>query len=227
MSFSSYLQIVKIENEKGVSTRTKKPFDFLVAQCVLLDETGAPTQSGRMVVPDALRPLVKLDVYQAGFALTVAGMGQRKGEVVPRLLSLVSLSTGEIAKADIPSVQALQILKIDELKTGVSDSGREWSRLNCEVMLLEPSSTGKFVAGDVGRIAVPESLREGLRVGSYTGGFSLGVATFGDEKQRNEVGARLVSLIPMQGGLRIGLPAGFKPGSAPPVMAPAAESAKA
>lgn len=227
MSFSSYLQIVKIENEKGVSTRTKKPFDFLVAQCVLLDETGAPTQSGRMVVPDALRPLVKLDVYQAGFALTVAGMGQRKGEVVPRLLSLVSLSTGEIAKADIPSVQALQILKIDELKKGVSDSGREWSRLNCEVMLLEPSSTGKFVAGDVGRIAVPESLREGLRVGSYTGGFSLGVATFGDEKQRNEVGARLVSLIPMQGGLRIGLPAGFKPGSPPPVMAPAAESAKA
>lgn len=227
MSFSSYLQIVKVENEKGVSTRTKKPFDFLVAQCVLLDENGLPTQSGRMVVPDALRHLVKLDVYQAGFALTVAAMGQRKGEVVPRLLSLTSLTTGEIAKSDLPTVQALQILKIDELKTGVSDSGREWSRLNCEVMLLEPSSGGKFVAGDVGRIAVPESLREGLRVGSYTGGFSLGVATFGDEKQRNEVGARLVSLIPMQGGLRIGLPAGFRPGSAPPVMAPAAESSKA
>ena len=226
MSFSSYLQIVKIENEKGVSTRTKKPFDFLVAQCVLLDETGAPTQSGRMVVPDALRSLVKLDVYQAGFALTVAGMGQRKGEVVPRLLSLTSLTTGEIAKADTPSVQALQILKIDELKTGTSESGREWSRLNCEVMLLEPSATG-MVAGDVGRIAVPEALREGLRVGSYSGGFSLGVATFGDEKQRNEVGARLVSLTPIKGGLRIGLPAGFKPGSAPPVLAPAADAAKA
>lgn len=226
MSFSSYLQIVKLENEKGVSIRTKKPYDFMVAQCVLLDENGAPTQSGRMMVPESLRPVVKLDVYQAGFALTVAGMGQRKGEVVPRLLSLTSLTTGEIAKNDLPTVQAFQILKIDDLKTGVSEGGREWSRLNCEVMLLEPSGNGKFVAGDVGRIAVPESLRDGLRVGSYTGGFSLGVPTFGDEKQRNEVSARLVSLTPIQGGLRIGLPAGFKPGSAPPVMAPAAEAAK-
>lgn len=225
MSFSSYLQVVKLENEKGVSQRTKKPYDFMVAQCVLLDETGAPTQSGRMMVPEALRPVVKLDVYQAGFALTVAGMGQRKGEVVPRLLSLTSLSTGELAKADLPSVQAFQILKIDELKTGISDSGRAWSRLNCEVMLLEPSG-GKFVAGDVGRIAVPENLRDGLRVGSYTGGFSLGVSTFGDEKQKHEVGARLVSLTPMQGGMRIGFPAGFKAGSAPPVMAPAAEPSK-
>lgn len=227
MSFSSYLQVVKLENEKGVSARTKKPYDFIVAQCVLLDENGAPTQSGRMMVPDALRSIVKLDVYQAGFALTVAGMGQRKGEVVPRLLSLTSLTTGEVAKADLPTVQALQILKIDALKEGISESGRAWSRLNCEVMLLEPSGGGKFVAGDVGRIAVPESLREGLRVGSYTGGFSLDVPTFGDEKQRNEVGARLVSLTLMQGGLRIGLPAGFKPGSAPPVMAPAADTAKA
>lgn len=226
MSFSSYLQVVKLENEKGVSKRTKKPYDFMVAQCVLLDENGAPTQSGRMMVPEALRPVVKLDVYQAGFALTVAGMGQQKGEVVPRLLSLTSLSTGELAKADLPSVQAFQILKIDELKTGISESGRAWSRLNCEVMLLEPSG-GKFVAGDVGRIAVPESLRDGLRVGSYTGGFSLGVSTFGDEKQKHEVGARLVSLTPMQGGMRIGFPAGFKAGSAPPVMAPAPEAAKA
>lgn len=227
MSFSSYLQVVKLENEKGVS-RTKKPYDFVVAQCVLLDEAGMPTQSGRMMVPDALRPIVRLDVYQAGFALTVAGMGQRKGEVVPRLLSLTSLTTGEVAKNDLPTVQAFQILKIDDLKIGISEStGREWSRLNCEVMLLEPSGGGKFTAGDVGRIAVPESLRDGLRVGSYAGGFSLGVATFGDEKQRNEVGARLVSLTPMQGGLRIGLPAGFKPGSAPPVMSPAPEPAKA
>lgn len=226
MSFSSYLQVVKLENERGIAARTKKPYDFMVAQCVLLDETGAPTQTGRMMVPESLRSVVKLDVYQAGFALTVAGMGQRKGEVVPRLLSLTSLTTGEIAKNNLPAVQALQILKIDDLKTGISDSGREWSRLNCEVMLLEPSGNGKFVAGDVGRIAVPESLREGLRVGSYTGGFSLAVAAFGDEKQRNEVGARLVSLTPMQGGLRIGLPAGFKPGSAPPVLA-SAEAAKA
>lgn len=222
MSFSSYLQIVKLENEKGVSQRTKKPYDFMVAQCVLLDENGAPLQSGRMMVPEAFRATVKLDVYQAGFALTVAGMGARKGEVVPRLMSLTSLTTGEMGRSELPSVQAFQILKIDALKEGVSEAtGRAWSRLNCEVMLLEPGTGGKFAAGDVGRIAVPEDLRDGLRVGSYMGNFSLSVSTFGDEKQKHEVSARLVGLTPMQGGLRIGLPAGFKPGSAPPVLASA------
>lgn len=227
MSFSSYIQVVKLENEKGTSKRTQKPYDFMVAQCVLLDENGLPTQSGRMMVPEALRAVVKLDVYQAGFALTVAGMGLRKGEVTPRLLSLTSLSTGEHAKQDMPHSQALQILKIDEVKTGISKSGNAWSRLNAEVMLLEPSPNGKFVAGDVGRIAVPESMREGLRPGSYTAGFSLGVKTYGDEKEVNEVSARLVSIIPMSGGLRIGFPAGFKPGSPPPAaVAPAADAVK-
>lgn len=225
MSFSSYLQIVKLDNEKGVSQRTKKPYDFLVAQCVLLDENGLPTQSGRMMVPEALRPAVKLDVYQAGFALTVAGMGVRKGEVVPRLLSLTSLTTGAIGYSALPSVQAFQILRIDPLREGVSEAtGRAWSRQNCEVMLLEPGTGGKFAAGDVGRIAVPEDLRDGLRVGSYMGGFSLSVSTYGDEKTKHEVSARLVSITPMQGGLRVGFPAGFKPGSAPPVFVPPASA---
>ncbi len=225
--FSSYLQVVKVENEKGVSARTKKPYDFVVAQCVLLDENGTPTQAGRMMVPDAFRALVKHDVYQAGFALTVASMGARKGEVVPRLMSLTSLTSGEQARSALPSVQAMQILRIDDLKTGVSDNGREWSRLNCEVLLLEPSATGKYVAGDVGRISVPEPLRAGLRVGSYTGAFSLGVSTFGEEKSKHEVSARLVGLTPMQGGLRIGLPAAIKVPAVAGASASTSDSVKA
>lgn len=211
MSFSSIIQVVTLTNETGVSKATKKPFDFLLAKCLLLDETGSLQQTGRMVVPEALRASLALDTYSVGFALTVASFGKRKGEVVPRILSLTSMSTGVIAATATPACQILQILKIDDLKTGVSESGRPWSRLSCEVMLLTEKD-GKYVPADVGRIAIPEAMRDGLKVGTYSGTFSLGVQTFGDEKEKHEVSARLTGLTPVQGGFVVGLP---RPPAAP------------
>lgn len=220
MSLTSILQIVKLENEKGTSKATKRAYDFIVAQCLLLDEFGAVQQTGRMMVPDSLRADVALDVYAAGFTLTVAGMGKRKGEVVPRLQSLTSMSSGAVALTKIPSCQTLQILKIDDLKTGISDSGREWSRLNCEVMLLDLVD-GKYVPSDVGRIAIPEALREGLTVGAYSGVFALSVQTFGDEKEKHEVSARLTGLTRIPGGFKVGLPKPVPAARAASASAPA------
>jgi len=222
MSFSSILQVVKIENEKGVSQRTKRPYDFIIAQCLLLNESGGVEQTGRMMVPDSLRKSIALDVYQAGFSLTVAGMGKRKGEIVPRLMSLTSLNSGEVSVSSIPSCQHLQVLKVNDLQSGISQKGSPWTRQTCEVMLLD-SVDGKFVPSDVGRLIVPESMREGLSVGAYSGTFALHVSTYGDEKDVHEVSARLTSLKRVGGGFKVGLPKQLASALSPVKPSPVAE----
>ncbi len=83
----------------------------------------------------------------------------------------------------------VQILKVNEPEKGVSKkTGQPWERHTAECMLLDDSGAIECV----GRLNLPESLREGIQPGIFRAGFALTVPTFGDQK--GDITARLTSL---------------------------------
>lgn len=228
MTFASILQIVSLDPlQKGISARTKKPYEVQTAQCLLLNENGGVEQTGRMRIPDEWRPTVREDVYSVGFTLSVAQFGENKGLLIPRFTSLTSLSSGVMTAPTAPGVQVLQILRLDEPQTGTYDNGRDWVRQNAEVMLLEKvGNEFKPAPAGVGRMNVPEAFRDVVKVGAFSCAFALDVPTYGSTdkaiKAKHEVTARLTGLTPIQGGFRVGLPK-----SAPAARPAASEAVKA
>ncbi len=83
----------------------------------------------------------------------------------------------------------VQILKVNEVQKGVSaKTGKPWERHTAECMLL--SDTGEIEC--VGRLVIPDSLRENIQPGIFRAGFALVVPTFGDQK--GDITARLTAL---------------------------------
>lgn len=64
------LQILKVNDLKsGVSKKTGNPYELQDAECVLLDDKGAPSQIGVLSIPKELRGKVEPGVYTGNFAL--------------------------------------------------------------------------------------------------------------------------------------------------------------
>ena len=94
MSFSSLIQVLKVnEVVKGVS-KAGNAYERHSAECLLLDEKGGVECVGRLVIPEALRPLVAVGTFTAGFTLRVPTFGDRKGDIEAALVSLVPVSRG-------------------------------------------------------------------------------------------------------------------------------------
>lgn len=86
----------------------------------------------------------------------------------------------------------IQVLKVNEVEKGVSKkTGQPWERHTAECMLLDDSGEVECV----GKLTIPQALRETVAKGVFRAGFSLVVPTFGDQK--GEISARLVSLQPV------------------------------
>lgn len=62
----------------------------------------------------------------------------------------------------------IQIIKINELKTGVKE-GRAWEMQDCECILLDDSGQPR----EVGVLPIPKALRGQVQVGTYIGSFAL------------------------------------------------------
>ncbi|MES2949351.1 MAG: hypothetical protein V4858_12500 [Pseudomonadota bacterium] len=86
----------------------------------------------------------------------------------------------------------VNILKVNELETGVSGkTGKPWDRMTAECALLDDDG----VLECVGRLVIPQAMREGIKTGVYRAGFALVVPTFGDQK--GDITARLTALTPV------------------------------
>jgi len=83
----------------------------------------------------------------------------------------------------------LQILKINDPKTGVSKkTGNPYDMQDCECLLINDDGS----VGSVGVLQVPKSLRDVVKVGTFTASFAL-QAGFQDRR----IGAVLTGLIPL------------------------------
>ncbi len=86
----------------------------------------------------------------------------------------------------------IQVLKINEVEKGISKkTGQPWERHTAECMLLADDGS----IDCVGRLVIPQVMRETLQVGTFRAGFALVVPTFGDQK--GDISARLTSLLPV------------------------------
>lgn len=100
----------------------------------------------------------------------------------------------------------IQVLKVNEVVKGVSKkTGNAYERHSAECVLLDSSGAIECV----GRLVIPEALRDAVKPGHFSAGFTLRVPTFGDRK--GDIEAALVTLQPLQraanGSLTIAPPA--------------------
>lgn len=64
------IQILKVNDVKsGVSSKSGKPYELQDAECVLLDDHGAPSQIGVLNIPKDMRGKVQPGVFTGSFAL--------------------------------------------------------------------------------------------------------------------------------------------------------------
>lgn len=89
MSFSSTIQILKVD--EPVTRKGKDGSDYTIntAQCALLTDDGRLDKVGRLRIPEALKESVKEGIFRATFSLAVAEWGQNKGDVVTQLVGIV------------------------------------------------------------------------------------------------------------------------------------------
>jgi hypothetical protein len=91
MSFSSTIQVLKVENEERTSKRTNNTYQHFAARVILLTDEGEVDTVGvinsRRITPE-LRDSMKLGTYRATFALKVPDFGEDKGDVVCMLTGL-------------------------------------------------------------------------------------------------------------------------------------------
>jgi hypothetical protein len=88
MSFSSIIQVLKVDiedkkNKSGETYQTRK------AECLLLNESGSIEVAGGMPLSKELAENLKPGIYTAGFSMVRQEYGDRRGDIVARLVSMV------------------------------------------------------------------------------------------------------------------------------------------
>lgn len=85
----------------------------------------------------------------------------------------------------------IQIIKVNEVETGISKkTGSPWERHTAECIILDDDGA----VNCVGKLDIPPALRGNVQCGTFRGGFSFFVPTYGNDQGR--ITARLVSLLP-------------------------------
>lgn len=88
MSHSSTIQILKMNDVvKGIS-KAGAAWERHTAETMLLNDDGSIECVGKLDIPPALRGLVAVGTWRAGFSLQVPTFGDDQGKVVSRLVSL-------------------------------------------------------------------------------------------------------------------------------------------
>jgi hypothetical protein len=77
---SAIIQIIRV-NEKRSGTKDGRAWELQDAECLLLDEHGAPQQVGVLSIPKDLRGKVQPGVFTGSFALQ-SGLRDRRIEAV-------------------------------------------------------------------------------------------------------------------------------------------------
>ena len=95
MSFSSMIQVLKVDPPKAIKTRDGNEFTAYTAQTALLSDEGELLKVGELRLSDAIRESVKTGVFRASFSLEVAQWGKNKGEVIAVLTGLVPVQSGK------------------------------------------------------------------------------------------------------------------------------------
>lgn len=96
MQHTSIVQILKVDNKKGKSSKTGRDYEIETAECLLLTDTGEVSQVGVLDVPPDLRGKVQPGTYTASFTMRAAYDTRRIQSV---LVGLTAIPAQKAAKA--------------------------------------------------------------------------------------------------------------------------------
>lgn len=109
MSFTSTIQVLKVENEQRTSKRTGKEYTHFAARCITLDDDGQVDNVGvirsDLVVPE-LRDAIRVGTFRATFGLKVPDFGENKGDLVAMLTGLVPFPQKQATATPAPAAPA-------------------------------------------------------------------------------------------------------------------------
>lgn len=91
----SYIQVIKVNDQRsGVSKKTGNPYSMQDCECMLLDEAGAPSSVGVLMIPKDLMGKVQPGTYAASFTL---GTDQER-RIIARVVQLtpVKIEGGKV-----------------------------------------------------------------------------------------------------------------------------------
>ncbi|MFM2276395.1 MAG: hypothetical protein RL211_2267 [Pseudomonadota bacterium] len=92
MSFSSTIQVLKVDPVEKKQGKDGGEYEVHTAQTALLLDDGTLDKVGRLRIPSYLRDKVTVGIFRASFALEVAQWGQNKGDVIASLTGLVPMN---------------------------------------------------------------------------------------------------------------------------------------
>ncbi|MFZ5548666.1 MAG: hypothetical protein ACOZJX_08220 [Pseudomonadota bacterium] len=96
MQHTSIIQVLKVDNRKGTSQKTGRPFEIETAECILYADDGTVGQVGVLDVPPDLRGKVVPGTYTAAFSMRAAFDTRRIQSV---LTGLTAVPPAKPAKA--------------------------------------------------------------------------------------------------------------------------------
>jgi len=102
MAMSSTIQVLKVNPlEKKTSKKTGNDYEIHTAECIVLDDDGGIECVGVLRIAPALRDMVRVGTFRAGFSLRVPTYGDNKGEITSMLTSLmpVPVKAGSVPPA--------------------------------------------------------------------------------------------------------------------------------
>lgn len=94
MTYSSTIQVLKVEKEMRKSKRTGNEFEHFAARCIVLDDAGEVVTVGTIkskACSPEVREKVRVGMFRAVFALQVSDYGDQQGEIVSMLTDLMPL----------------------------------------------------------------------------------------------------------------------------------------
>lgn len=101
MSFSSTIQILKVDNPEEKTGKDGGKYTVHTAQTALLSDDGELQKVGRLRIPESMRDKVKVGTFRASFSLEVAQWGQNKGDVIASLVDLMPVAVKAVQR--VPS----------------------------------------------------------------------------------------------------------------------------
>ena len=84
---TSLLQVLRVDEKSGISSKTGRPYTMHTAQCIVLDDNGAPSLVGVLDIPRAMVGKVEVGTFLGSFSI---GVDFRTGKIQAELVGLQS-----------------------------------------------------------------------------------------------------------------------------------------
>lgn len=166
MTSKQKLTILEVTRRQGISSKTGRPYDMRIADCILWQTTSEGDDSvvGLITLPDVLK-----DSREGEYLAEFAFGRSFEGQLVPRIVALQPFGDGANPTSPIEK-QRVSIINVVRREGISSKTGRPYDMRTAQCILWPNSSDGPRRI--VGTITLPEFAKETPK-GEYFAEFAM------------------------------------------------------